>query len=79
MLAAAPGVTIYSSETHAGLTTFSVEGLEFEPTVTKLADQGVIIRCFSHPTWMRVSTGFFNSQQDVQRLIDGLQKIQKAV
>ncbi len=76
-LAAAPGVTIHSPEPHAGLTTFSVEGLESEPTVLKLADHGVIIRCFSHPTWMRASTGFFNSEQDVQQLIDGLEKLQK--
>jgi L-cysteine/cystine lyase len=77
LLAAAPGVTIHSPNLHAGLTTFSIEGLESEPTVMKLADRGVIIRCFTHPTWMRVSTGFFNAEEDIQRLIEGIKDIQK--
>ncbi len=76
MLAAIPGVTIQSPDLHAGLTTFSVDGLMSEPTVIQLADQGVIIRCFTHPTWMRVSTGFFNSEEDIWRLVEGIREIQ---
>ncbi len=72
LLGALPGATIHTPANYAGLTTFSVEGVDAVAACATLADQGVIIRPLSKPGWMRASTGFFNSAEDLQCLRDGL-------
>ncbi|NOZ05328.1 MAG: aminotransferase class V-fold PLP-dependent enzyme [Chloroflexi bacterium] len=72
MLGELPGCTIHTPANHAGLTTFSVEGVDAVAACDTLADQGVIIRSLSEQGWMRASTGFFNSADDLQRLREGL-------
>jgi L-cysteine/cystine lyase len=75
MLAAVPGGTVHSPENIAGLTTFSLDGREAEPIVYALAEKGVIIRRMREPTWMRVSTSFFNSRADLELLCEGLSAV----
>jgi L-cysteine/cystine lyase len=72
LLGALPGVTLHTPASYAGLTTFSVAELEAEPAATRLADQGVIIRSIPHTNWLRVATGFFNTEADLESLRAGL-------
>jgi selenocysteine lyase/cysteine desulfurase len=72
LLGALPGVTLHTPASYGGLTTFSVAELEAEPAATRLADQGVIIRSIPHTNWLRVATGFFNTEADLERLRAGL-------
>jgi len=72
MLIALPGTTIHSPAAHAGLTTFSVDGLDAAEVPDSLAERGVIIRPVHDPAWLRTSTGFFNNDDDLARLRDGL-------
>lgn len=76
MLAELPGLTICSPAAHAGLTAFSVKGLAAEAAINTLAEKGVIIRALSDTNWLRISTGFFNSDDDLVRLCDGLRALQ---
>ncbi len=78
MLGELPGVTIHTPANYAGLTTFSVEGMDAAATSNALADRGVIIRSLGEPGWMRASTGFFNSAEDLQRLRDELASLSAA-
>jgi L-cysteine/cystine lyase len=72
LLAALPGVTVHSPEQHSGLTTFSLGDGEAMPIVEALAARGVVIRSLPHSNHLRVSTGFFNTDEDLQRLREGL-------
>jgi L-cysteine/cystine lyase len=72
LLTEIPGVTIRSPERHVGLTTFTVAGGEPDATVSALAERGVLIRSLHHTNWLRASTGFFTSEDELIRLRDGL-------
>ena len=78
MLGALPGVTIHTPVPHAGLTAFSVDGLDPLTTVTQLADRGIIIRSVPIYNWLRVSTGFFTTDEDLDRLHDALLDLRAA-
>jgi len=72
MLGELPGCTIHTPANYAGLTTFSVEGMDATAASEALADRGVIIRPVGNLGWMRTSTGFFTGAEDLQRLREGL-------
>jgi L-cysteine/cystine lyase len=72
VLAELPDVTIHSPDGNVALTTFSVEGCDAEATVSALAERDVIVRSLHHTKWLRASTGFFTSDDDLHRLRDGL-------
>lgn len=74
-LSSLPGISLLSPPTHAGLTAFTVDGLEPAEVVSRLAERRVIIRSIPHPGHVRASTGFFNDESDVERLVDGLRAI----
>ncbi len=75
-LAETPGVTLLSPAAHAGLTAFAVAGHEPAEVVQKLAERRIVIRSIPHPGHVRVSTGFFNDESDVARLVEGLRVLQ---
>ncbi len=79
ILAETPGVTIHSPPHEAGLTVFSVAGLEPMAASDALAEMGVMIRSVRDPDRLRVSTGFFNNEEDVFRLRDGLLKLRTKI
>ena len=76
ILADVPGLTIHSPARHAGLTSFSVAGLEPATAAQALAEMGVVIRSVHDPDYLRVSTSFYNDESDVARLRDGLIALQ---
>jgi L-cysteine/cystine lyase len=59
----------------AGLISFTLEGYDPARVVTKLAEAGIILRFLQKPYALRISTGFYNSEADIDRLIDALQEI----
>ncbi len=64
-----PGVTVLTPPgPHAGLVSFSLAGHEPSATNAALARIGVIIRPIDHPPCLRASTGFFTSDDDLERL-----------
>ncbi len=71
-----PGVTLITPPgPQAGLLTFTLDGYDPARIVTRLAEQGIIIRFLPHPYALRVSTGFYNTPADIDRLIAALQDI----
>ncbi len=72
MLASVPTLSLHSPEAHAGLTTFSLGAREPMATIEALAERGVAIRPIPHSNHFRVSTGFFNNDDDLERLRQAL-------
>jgi L-cysteine/cystine lyase len=69
-LSALPGVTILTPPgSQAGLVTFNVEGLDPARMMSKLAGDGIILRFIRHPYALRISTGFYNTEADIDRLV----------
>jgi L-cysteine/cystine lyase len=69
-----PGVTILTPPgPQAGLVTFNVEGLDPAKTMAKLAKDDLILRYIRHPYALRISTGFYNTEEDIDRLVAVLQ------
>jgi selenocysteine lyase/cysteine desulfurase len=74
MLAGLPGVRILTPGTPAGLVSFTLEGQEPEVLVNGLAARSVPIRI----RWikllrcLRISTGFYNTSEDLLALREAL-------
>lgn len=66
---------ITPSGKQSGLTTFLLEGYDPPRVVTKLDQEGIIIRYIGQPYALRVSTGFYNTEADIDRLIATLKTI----
>ncbi len=67
-LAALPSVRLVNTPTHAGLTSFTIDGIAPDTAVERLAQAGVLIRSVPDPTLLRVSSHFFNDESDIHRL-----------
>lgn len=77
-LAATPGVTVISPPgPQAGLVVFNLDGYDPARVMLKLDDEDIILRFISEPYALRISTGFYNSEADVDRLIAALRAIQQ--
>lgn len=72
MLDQLPGVKVLTPSNRAGLISFAVEGWQPERVVQELAARGVLIRSIDEFRCLRVSTGFYNSGEDLTRLRDAL-------
>lgn len=74
LLGALPGVTIHTPSAHAGLTTFTIDGLDPVAAVEVLRAQNIILRYvpFQGTHALRVSTGFYNTIDELERLRDAL-------
>ena len=68
-----PGITILTpSGPQAGLVTFNMDGLDPSKTMLKLAQDGIILRFIRYPYALRISTGFYNTEEDIDRLVTTL-------
>jgi L-cysteine/cystine lyase len=70
-----PDVRVQTPANRAGLISFSVDGLAPQEVVSQLAERGIMIRAVPFVDWLRVSTGFFNTEEDLLRLRDALLEI----
>ena len=74
-----PGATILTPPgPQAGLITFNVPGLDPARTTTKLTEEGIIVRFIRQPYALRISTGFYNTEDDIDRLVETLAGYLKA-
>lgn len=59
----------------SGLNSFFLTGYDTARVVAKLAEENIVIRFLGHPYCLRVSTGFYNSEADIDKLIAALRHI----
>ncbi len=84
LLSGMKGITVVTPEEHmAGLVAFTVDGIG--PTDLKnrlLADHNVTIRdvnkYINNPDALRLATGFYNTEEDLDRMAAGIKAIQKS-
>lgn len=62
---------------HAGLVHFNLAGWEALAVAQELLARGVSVRDLHDPFCVRASTGFFNNEDDLQALADGVREILK--
>lgn len=73
VLSAIPAVRLLHTPTHAGLTSFTIDGITPSAAVERLAEAGVLIRSVPDPDLIRVSSHFFNDENDIDRLRAGIE------
>lgn len=79
-LAAIDGVTMFSSqERMAGLVHFTLAGIAPADLTAKLYERGIVIRHTPHPSANRVATGFYNTEEELNRLADAIDEIQRSL
>ena len=75
-LAALEGVTMHSPrEPLAGLIAFTLAGVAPPDLTTKLHERGVVIRYTPYPHVNRVAPGFYNTEEEIDRLAAALVEI----
>ncbi|MBX6395844.1 MAG: aminotransferase class V-fold PLP-dependent enzyme, partial [Alicyclobacillaceae bacterium] len=67
-----PGVTVATPDDHAGLVTFEVKGERPETVLERFRSEGVLMRTIPARPWVRASVGFFNSEEEVDRVVEFL-------
>jgi L-cysteine/cystine lyase len=65
-------------DVRAGLTHFTVEGITPPDLTAKLVEQGILIRYTPYPSANRVSTGFYNTEDEVDRLAEAIEVVRRA-
>jgi L-cysteine/cystine lyase len=74
------GVSLYlPEEAVTGLIHFTVAGVEPADLTARLGEQGIIIRHTPEPQLNRVATGFYNTEEDIDRLAQAIVAIRDAV
>jgi selenocysteine lyase/cysteine desulfurase len=80
-LAEIPGVTLNSPLERAdssGLVSFSIAGKEPIPIVEQLwENHRLVVRQVGHPAGVRASLHFFNTEAEVDLLVDGVRELAK--
>jgi L-cysteine/cystine lyase len=72
-----PGVTVLTPpEPEAGLITFNLDGYDPPRVMIKLLEQEIIVRYLRYPYALRISTGFYNTEAEIDQLAEALQAIQ---
>ncbi len=70
------GVTVITPKAgQSGLITFNLEGYDPARVMTKLLQENIVIRFLPYPYALRVSTGFYNTESDIDRLLGALEEI----
>jgi cysteine desulfurase/selenocysteine lyase len=79
LLVETPGVTLLSPTARAGssgLVSFAVEGVEPEVIVDRLWDEdSVVLRTVRNPDGVRFSFAWFNTEDEVDRVLEAIRKI----
>jgi L-cysteine/cystine lyase len=75
-LAATPGVQMYCPKSEVvGLMHFTVDGIAPADLTMGLMERGVLIRHTPFPELNRVATGFYNTEEDIDRLVAAIADI----
>jgi L-cysteine/cystine lyase len=71
-----PGVRVITPPgDQAGLVTFTLDGYDPARVMTKLAEEDIVLRFIDHPYALRISTGFYSTETDLDQLGTALQRI----
>ena len=62
---------------HAGLLHFTIDGWDPPAVRQELVRRRVVLRSIEHPSCLRVSVGFYNSDDDLRALADGVGEMAK--
>ena len=76
-LASIPGVTVLTPDNMAGLVSFRVEGVEPAPAVAWLWERGYQIRSIPELGCLRLSAGFFLTEEEVTALCNDVETLAK--
>lgn len=72
------GVTLYMpSADIAGLVHFTVDGIPPADVTERLYAQNIVIRHVPEPSLNRIATGFFNTEHDIDRLVQGIRALRQ--
>jgi selenocysteine lyase/cysteine desulfurase len=74
-LAGIPGVRVITPDAHAGLVSFTVEGRRPEDVLAALLERGMVLRTIPSPACVRLSAGFFQRDEDLDRLVEGVAEV----
>jgi len=78
-LASLPGVTLYSPrQTMAGLVHFTVNGITPPDLTATLEDRQISIRYTPNPHVNRVSTGFYNTEAEIDHMVSVIREVSAA-
>ena len=73
-----PGLTVITPPgPQAGLVTFTLDGHDPARVMAQLAEKEIILRYLRHPYALRIATGFYNTEEEIDRLADALVAIQQ--
>jgi L-cysteine/cystine lyase len=72
LLAAVPRVKVLTPAEAAGLVTFQVSDVSADHVAKALLDQGIVIRTVPHPWSLRLATGFYNTEEELEQLAAAL-------
>lgn len=76
-LAAIPGTIVFTpKESMAGLVSFKIEGLPADDLATALTKHKILLRSIPQLQYVRVSTGFYNTAEEIDRLVEILKSYQ---
>ncbi|MDI3297827.1 MAG: aminotransferase class V-fold PLP-dependent enzyme [Bacillota bacterium] len=70
-----PGLRVTTPANAAGLLHFEAQGAAPERVVRALRERGFMLRVTPHPPRMRISTGFFNTEEEIDRLAQALPEV----
>jgi L-cysteine/cystine lyase len=59
------------------LISFTLEGYDPARLATRLVEEDIILRFIDQPYALRISTGFYNTEADIDRLVEALRDILK--
>lgn len=71
-----PGVSLITPPgPQAGLICFTLNGYDPARVMTQLEQDNIVLRYIDEPYCLRISTGFYNTEADIDRLVSALQAI----
>lgn len=74
------GVTVITPKARmAGLTSFNLAGMEPDTLVKALDERGFTLRTIPEPACVRLSTGFYNTEEEIKNLCAAIEEIQRTV
>jgi L-cysteine/cystine lyase len=77
-LANIDGVSILTPKSNmAGLISFNLAGIEPNDLVTTLFDRGFILRTIPSPSCVRLSTGFYNTEEEIENLGAAIEELKR--
>lgn len=75
-----PGVTMHTPRDRmAGLVHFSLEGVKPADLTARLVEENILIRHTPYPQANRVATGFFNTEEEIDRLVAAVEAIGQGI